>query len=160
MRKPFDKRVLLLRAEDQRRRAIAMLEHVPLDAERPLRLVVDDPLPAKSRDQEQKYHAMIGDIARQFQHCGKHWSADDMKRLLIDQFKRDTINDVNIRDLWVSMGIVDMAPALDGSGVVVLGVQSRKFPLRLAIIFIEWLYAFGAELNIEWSEPKTKGDSP
>lgn len=156
MRQLFDKRVLILRDEAVRERALALVRNLPLDAEKPLRLVVDDPLPAKSRDQEQKYHAMIGDIARQFQHCGKYWPADDMKRLLIDQFRRDTVNDVAIRDLWASMGVVDMAPALNGSGVVVLGVQSRKFPLRLAIIFIEWLYAFGAELNIEWTEPKEK----
>lgn len=154
MRQPYDKRVILVRSVTQLERLRVIIERLPLDDERPIRVTFDDPLPAKSRDQEQKYHAMIGDIARQFQHCGKHWSADDMKRLLIDQFKRDTINDVNIRDLWASMGVVDMAPALDGSGVVVLGVQSRKFPLRLAIIFIEWLYAFGAELRIEWTEPK------
>lgn len=151
MRAGFDRRVIVLRGEDQRRRAIELLEQIPVDADRPLRLVVDDPMPAKSREQEQKYHAMIGDIARQFQHCGKYWAADDMKRLLIDQFKRDTIKDPDIAPLWTSMGVVDMAPALDGSGVVMLGVQSRRFPLRLAIIFIEWLYAFGSELNIEWT---------
>lgn len=152
MRQSIDKRTLLLREEANRERAIIILQRLPIDPERPVRVVIDDPLPAKSRDQEQKYHAMIGDIARQFQHCGKYWSADDMKRLLIDQFKRDTINETGIRDLWASMGIVDMAPALDGSGVVVLGVQSRKFPLRLAVIFIEWLYAFGTELNIKWGD--------
>lgn len=151
MRADFEKRVIVLRGEEQRLRVIALLEQLPVDPDRPLRLVVDDPMPAKSREQEQKYHAMIGDIARQFQHCGKYWSADDMKRLLIDQFKRDTSKDADIAPLWASMGIVEMAPALDGSGVVMLGVQSRKFPLRLAIIFIEWLYAFGAELDIEWT---------
>lgn len=152
MRQSIDKRTLLLREEANRERAICILQRLPIDPERPVRVVIDDPLPAKSRDQEQKYHAMIGDIARQYQHCGKHWSADDMKRLLIDQFKRDTINEAGIRDLWASMGIVDMAPAIDGSGVVVLGVQSRKFPLRLASIFIEWLTAFGAELGINFDE--------
>jgi hypothetical protein len=156
MRAQFDKRVIVLRGAEQRERAIALLQRVPLDPERPLRVVVDDPLPSKSRDQEEKYHAMIGDIARQYKHCGKQWSADDMKRLLLDQFRRDTQKDSDIAHLWHSMGVVEMAPALDGSGVVVLGVQSRKFPLRLAIIFIEWLYAFGAELNIVWTEPKGK----
>ena len=40
------------------------------------------------------------------------------------------------------------------AGVVMLGVQSKKVPLRLAIVFIEWLYALGAELDIKWTEPK------
>lgn len=154
MRQPIDKRTLLLRGEEQRERAIVILQRVPIDPERPIRVVIDDPLPAKSRDQEQKYHAMIGDIADQFEHCGKKWSADDMKRLLVDQFKRDTIKDPDVSHLWASMGVVEMAPALDGSGVVVLGVQTRKFPLKLAIVFIEWLQAFGDELQIKWSEPK------
>ncbi len=108
--------------------------------------------PAKSRDQEEKYHAMIGEIAAQFEFCGRKWDAEDMKRLLIDQFKRDTINDLDFTDLWKSMGATEMAPALDGSGVVLLGTQSRKFPKKLAIGFIEWLYAFGAQSGVEFSQ--------
>jgi hypothetical protein len=151
MRQPFDKRLILLRSEEQVARAHALLDVVPVDPDKPLRLVIDDPLPSKSREQEQKYHAMIGDIARQFEHCGKKWDAEDMKRLLVDQFRRSTINDPDIAPLWQSMGVVEMAPALDGSGVVMLGAQTRKFPLKLAIVFIEWLYAFGSEINIQWS---------
>jgi len=152
MRAPLEKRLVMLRTEEQRQRAMIILQRVPVDPEHPIRFVVDDPLPAKSRDQEMKYHAMIGDISRQFEHCGKRWSADDMNRLLVDQFKRDTIKDPSISGLWASMGIVEMAPALDGSGVVVLGVQTQKFPAKLAHVFIEWLHAFGAELNIKWSD--------
>lgn len=151
MRAAFDKRTLILRSDDVRERALALIRNLPIDAEKPLRIVIDDPLPAKSRDQEKKYHAMIGDIARQFEHCGKKWPAEDMKRLLVDQFRRDTAKDPAIAELWNSMGILEMAPALDGSGVVVLGIQTRRFPMRLASIFVEWLFAFGAELNIEWS---------
>ncbi len=109
--------------------------------------------PGKTRDQEEKYHAMIGDIAKQWDFCNRKWDADSMKRLLIDQFKRDTINDPEFADAWKAMGIVDMAPSIDGSGVVMLGVQSRKFPKKLASGFVEWLYAFGAEQGIRWSEP-------
>lgn len=153
-RRQFDKRVILLRGEEQRDLLLRIVARLPVDELRPLRIVIDDPLPAKSRDQEAKYHAMIGDIARQYEHCGRRWAEDDMKRILIDQFKRDTIKDPDIAGLWHSMGVMEMAPALDGSGVVMLGVQSRKFPLRLAIVFIEWLYALGAELKIKWTEPK------
>ena len=74
-----------------------------------------------------------------------------MKRLLIDQFKRDTLNDPDYSELWAKMGAVDMAPALDGSGVVMLGAQSRKFPKKLAIGFIEWLEAFGAQHGVEFA---------
>lgn len=153
-RQQFDKRTILLRGNAQRDLLLALVGRLPLDEDRPLRVVIDDPLPAKSRDIEQKYHAMIGDIARQYEHCGRKWDAADMKRILIDQFKRDTIKDPAIAGLWHSMGVMEMAPALDGSGVVMLGAQSRNFPMALARVFVEWLYALGAELQIKWTEPK------
>jgi len=153
MRPAIDPRIIMLRTQEQRERIMDFIVRLPLDQNRPLRIRIDDPLPAKSRDQEQKYHAMIGDIARQFEHCGKKWSAEDMKRLLVDQFRRDMFKDPDIAQLWQSMDQVEMAPSLDGSGVVVFGVQTRRFPVKLAAIFIEWLYAFGSELNIQWSQP-------
>ena len=142
----------MLKGDEQKERALAAIRNLPLDPDRPLRIVIDDPMPAKSRIQEQKYHAMIGEISRVFTHAGRKWSAEDMKRLLVDQFKRSTINDPDIAPLWQSMGVVEMAPALDGSGVVVLGVQTRKFPMRLAKIFIEWLTAVGVEIGVEFHE--------
>ena len=108
--------------------------------------------PSKSRIQEEKYHAMIGDISKQWSFAGKKWGIEDMKRLLVDQFKRDTIKDVAFADLWRSAYPVEMAPSIDGTGVVVLGVQTRAFPKELANGFIEWLYAFGADAGINWSD--------
>lgn len=156
MRQPFEKRTILLRTEENRQRALTILQRLPLDADRPLRVVVDDPLPAKSREQEQKMHAMIGDISKQYEHAGRKWDLESMKRILLEQFRRDTMKDPDCMHLWASMGQLEMAPSFDGSGVVVLGVQSRKFPMKLASVFVEWLYALGAELDIKWSEPKTR----
>ena len=45
---------------------------------------------SKSREQEEKYHAMIGEIAKQAQHLGATWTSEEWKRLLVDQFCRDT----------------------------------------------------------------------
>lgn len=109
--------------------------------------------PRKSREQEEKYHAMIGDIAKQYLFCERRWDAEDMKRLLIDQFRRDTANDDEFRELWKQLRKTDLAPSLDGSGVVALGIQSKRFPKKLASAFIEWLFAFGAEHDIAWGEP-------
>lgn len=110
--------------------------------------------PLKSREMEEKYHAMIGDIAEQWEFCGRRWDAEDMKRLLIDQFRRDTARDEDLAPLWREMGVVEMAPSIDGSGVVALGIQSRRFPKKLASAFIDWLDAFGAEREVRWSEPR------
>lgn len=95
----------------------------------------------KSRDQEEKYHAMIGEIAKQAQHLGAKWDAESWKRLLVDQFCRD--NDIKT-------GVV--IPNLSGDGIVQLGFQTRKFTKEQASEFVEWLNAWGAEHGITYSQ--------
>lgn len=107
---------------------------------------------SKSREQEKRYHAMLGDLAGQWLFCGRRWDAEDMKRLCLDQFRRDTVKDPDLAELWRGMGQVDMAPSIDGAGVVALGVQSRKFPKKLASAFVEWLHAFGAEHGVVFED--------
>lgn len=111
-------------------------------------------MPKRSDIQSAKLHAMFADFSKQYMHCGKYWDAEDIKRLLIDEFRRETSNDVEFRELWRSMGTTQMIPSLRNDGFVMLGAQSRNFPVKLAAGMIEWLYALGAELNIVWSEPK------
>jgi hypothetical protein len=91
----------------------------------------------KSRDQEEKYHAMIGEIAKQAQHLGSKWDAESWKRLLVDQFCRE--NDIKT-------GVI--IPNLSGDGIVQLGFQTRKFTKEQASEFVEWLHAWGAEHGV------------
>lgn len=92
----------------------------------------------QSRDQQEMYHSLIGEIAAQASHLGAKWGAEDWKRLLIDKWARETGR---------SHGKV--IPNLDGSGVVEVGVLSRKFGKRDANEFIDWLYAWAAENGVE-----------
>ena len=108
--------------------------------------------PSKTREQEKKYHAMIGDVANQWTFSGRKLEEIDMKRLLVDQFKRDTLNDPEFAGLWRSAHPIEMVPSIDGMGVVVLGIQTSAFSKELAIGFIEWLYDFGADAGITWSD--------
>lgn len=105
---------------------------------------------SKSRDQEEKYHALIGEIAAQVPVGGRLLDSETMKRLLVDQFKADTLTDM--ADDWAKFGNVEMAPSLDGQRVVVLGTQTRHFGVRLASAFIEWLYAWGADAGVTFTE--------
>ena len=100
-------------------------------------LTMEIKLESKSREQEEKYHAMINDIAKQAQHLGAKWSSEDWKRLLVDQFLRETEN--------IQGKIV---PNLDGSGIVQLGLQTRKFTKDQASEFVEWLYFWAANNGI------------
>lgn len=92
----------------------------------------------KSRDQEEMYHALIGEIAKAMKQAGSQWSADDWKRLLIDQWAHETNHKGG-----------KVVPSLDGERVVQLGLQSRKFTVEEGSEFIEWLIAWATEKGIE-----------
>lgn len=105
--------------------------------------------PKKKREQEERYHAMVGDIARQCLFMGKKWPLDDWKRLLVDAFAKV------MRDAGTPLhhdGRV--VPSLDSERVVQLGIQTRDFWVKEAAEFIEYLFAWGAEHDVTWTEPK------
>lgn len=105
--------------------------------------------PTKKRIQEEKYHAMIGDIAKQSEHIGRKWDADDMKRLLVDEFAEEMR--LAGTPLHHDGRVI---PSLDGKRIVQLGIQTRDFYVKEAAQFIEFLLAWGAERGVIWSEPK------
>ncbi len=95
---------------------------------------------SKSREQEQKYHAIIGEVAQQAWHMGSKWDAETWKRLLVDKYCRET-------------GINSQIMAnLDSNGLVQLGVQTRKFTKEQASEFVEFLIAWCDENGIELKE--------
>jgi len=113
-------------------------------------MTVDEP---KTRDQEERYHAMLNDVARQCIHLNERFDADSWKRLCVDMFRKDSMSDPRLAEYWKRKGF-RLVPSLDGSGLVVLGEQTRKFPKYVASAFIEWLYAYGAQNDVSWSDPE------
>ena len=96
---------------------------------------------SKSRDQEQKYHAMIGEIAEQAKHLGATWDAESWKRLLVNKF---------CKEIGVSGGHI--IPNLDGDGIVQLDFQTRKFTIDQASQFVEFLLAWGVNNGIVFKQ--------
>lgn len=96
---------------------------------------------SKSRDQEEKYHAMLGEIATQAQHLGAKWLAEDWKRLLVDLFAKET-----------GLQGSKIIPSLDGQGIVQLGLQTRNFTKEQAMEFITFLEAWGASNGIVFKD--------
>jgi hypothetical protein len=107
----------------------------------------------KSRAQEEKYHSMIGDISDQATFMGEKWSREDWKRLLIDAYVRVARENARAEGGKDPFPGGRMVPALDGSGFVQLGVQSRGFNVKQAAEFIEYLHSFGEEHHVRWSDP-------
>ena len=136
-----------LTSEQARDSAKAMISYVPTG------YVVTISGPKKTRAQEDRYHAMLNDIAKQCEHLNLKLDRDTWKRLAIDQFKRETLKEPECCAKYWARNQLNMIPALDGSGMVVLGEQSRKFPIKVATVFIEWLFAWGATNDVIWSDP-------
>lgn len=104
--------------------------------------------PSKTRDQEERYHAMVGDIAKQCEHIGRRWDSESWKRLLIDEFADEMrAAGTPLRDDCAG----SVVPSLDGRRIVQLGIQSRRFLKKEASAFIEFLFAFGAAHAVRWS---------
>jgi len=95
----------------------------------------------RSQPQNEMYHAIIGQIAKQANHAGAKWDGESWKRFLIDQWASETGR---------SAGKV--APSLDGQRVVQLGLQSRKFNKADASEFTEWLICWATDKGFEVSE--------
>jgi hypothetical protein len=108
---------------------------------------------AKSRDMECKYHAMCGDIAKVCTFMGRKWDLESWKRILIESFVQV------MREEAIANGKPDpfpekgmSVPSLDGKRIVQLGVQSRGFSKSIGSEFISYLYAYGAEHDVVWSD--------
>jgi N12 class adenine-specific DNA methylase len=101
----------------------------------------------KKSGQVAKYHAMIGEISHQI--GGDLANAEDAKRILISAFRIDTLR--LFPDEWARFGDLRMGRGLRGE-VVLMGVQSREFCTTLRSAFIEWLYAFGTEAGVIFTE--------
>jgi len=138
----MSKQTFFMAHDTARRNAIKAVESAPEG------YMVQISEPTKKREQEERYHAMIGDIAKQAEHIGRKWHQDDMKRLLVDEFAEE------MRLAGTPLHHDSrVAPSFDGKRIVQMGIQTRDFYVREASQFIEFLYAWGADREVRWSEP-------
>lgn len=103
---------------------------------------------SKTRAQERRYHAMIGDIAAQIKVYGKQYSPEIWKALLVDMFEQE----------MAGQGVPlskpgRTIPSMDGQRTVTVRASTAQFKKAEGIDFIEFLYAQGAEMGVNWSEP-------
>lgn len=92
----------------------------------------------RSTEQNDMFHSIIEKIAKQMATAGSTWTADDWKRLLIDQWAHEA-----------NRRIGKVVPSLDGDRVVQLGLQSHKFTVEDSSEFIEFLIAWATNKGID-----------
>jgi hypothetical protein len=107
---------------------------------------------SKTRAQEKKFNAMIGDIAKQWSDPdGNQYTTTVWKAQLIDQFQQEKLI---MGETLAKPGRTVMS--LDKQRIVQIRPSSTDFRKNEANDFIEYLYSFGAEMNICWSDPETQ----
>lgn len=99
----------------------------------------------RSQDQNRKFHPMITDIRRQ---CFRGHTERGVKAVLVNQFALEM---AEIGEPLRHPG--ETAWDWKHQQAVYIRPSTTEFTKAEAGKFIEWLYATGAELNVEWSEP-------
>jgi hypothetical protein len=104
------------------------------------RMTIEIKQSKRSTEQNAMFHSLIDKINKAMRVAGSTWTADDWKRLLIDQWAHDT-----------NRKIGKVCPSLDGERIVQLGLQSHKFTTTESSEFIEFLLAWSALKSIDVS---------
>lgn len=96
--------------------------------------------PTRTLDQSAKLHAMLADVSRQVK-----WPVNgQLERLSIDDWKAVIVASL--------MQEKRMAAGVRG-GFVILGKRTSSMTIREMSECIEFLYSFGDEQGVVWSEP-------
>jgi len=90
----------------------------------------------RSNEQNKRMWAMLGDISRQVVWYGERLSPEDWKHVLSASLKKQKA-----------------VPGIDG-GFVVLGLSTSKMTKGEMSELMELMSAFGAERDVEWSDPE------
>lgn len=93
----------------------------------------------RSLDQNAKMWAMLTDVSRQVEWYGQRLTSEEWKDVLTAALKKQKA-----------------VPGIDG-GFVVIGARTRNMTIREMSDLVELMYAFGAERNVQWTDPAPQG---
>lgn len=91
--------------------------------------------PRRTPEQNNKIWPMLRDLAKQVKWAGQQLNEYDWKDLITAALKEQRV-----------------VPGLTG-GVVVLGAHTSRMSVEQVSDMIEYMYAFGTEHDVDWSEP-------
>ena len=92
----------------------------------------------RSIPQNDRLHAMLGEVAVQVPWHGLKLSVDDWKLLMLNSLKRE----------------LRLVPNLDGTGFVDLGRQTSKLTKEECSMLIELVFKFGAEHGVKFQDDR------
>lgn len=145
MRAQFDKRVLVLRSEEIRDRAVALLRNLPIDAESPLQVTVDIYRPPRKKSQSDLMWAgPLKDMEQQAYVEGRRFSAEVWHEWAKENFLPDEFDPEHCRE-----GYVKWTEGPDGKRRMV-GSTTMLTKYGMSV-YLEQLFAAGANLGVQFS---------
>lgn len=106
--------------------------------------VVEIKEPKRTLSENSLLHALLAQISRTQEWAGKKHDVETWKRLLVAAWCR------------VHGSAVEILPALDGCGVDIIPVRTSKLTKKECADLIEYIFAWGADNDIEWEDRTLK----
>ncbi|MGO9430576.1 recombination protein NinB [Rhodoblastus sp.] len=126
--------LLVLWNADMRRRAHQAIDAAPNETR------VEVKGPKRTLPQNNRMWAMLTDVSRQIEHCGRFYPPETWKSIFLHALGRE----------------VEFVPSLDSHEIIPLGLSSSELEIPEMADLIEFMFAEGAKLGVEWSEPKDR----
>ncbi len=123
--------LVLIASDSDRDKAIAWIRKAPWNTR------VEFKAPKRTLPQNDRFWAMLTDVATQVTHHGIKLTPDDWKLVFMDALNRE----------------LRMVPNLDGTGFVNLGRSSSDLSKQEMTDLIELIFAFGAKQDVKFHEP-------
>jgi hypothetical protein len=149
-RQPFQQRTFRLVDREVVRRLCALIDNLPIDAAKPLEVVIREEKKKRSIDQNSLYWAgPLRDIAEQAWVQGRQYSAEvwheHFKRELLPEPSRADIDYAHVKEGFVKWAITP-------GGEYVLVGSTTGLTVRGMAEYLEQVYAYGASLGVQFSE--------
>jgi hypothetical protein len=145
VRQRFDKRCIYLRAEQQRDTLLSLVRNLPLDADKPLQVTIEEYRPVRKKSQNDlMWSGPLADIAEQAYLEGKRYSAKVWHEYFKANLLPNEFDPVLCRDGYVKHEYgPDGEPVLIGS-TTLLTVKGMA-------LYLTEMEAFGASLGVTFS---------
>lgn len=142
----FAKRTIYLRAEQQRDTLLALVRNLPLDADKPLQVTIEEHRPARKLSQNAlMWTGPLKDISGQAYVEGKRFTAEVWHELFKREFLPEVFDPELCRDGYAKY-------AYDPKGNQVLIGSTTQLTVRGFAQYLQQVEAFGANLGVQFSE--------
>lgn len=151
-RQKFEQRRVLLRAEEQVERAIAVLRNAPLDPLKPLEFLVREEVKARKPDQNALMWAgPLKDIAEQVWVERRQYSADVWNEHLKELYLPEEFDPELCKEGYEKWGFTP-------SGKRALTGSSKDLTIKGFAQYLDQIHAFGGNHGVEFHEPPQRGN--